>query len=66
MPSNHVNVHSQGERTGLPGDAVQFESAWYDQAMNSYKVNSKTVVVDTVTEGRWKVTASGTLTPLAA
>ena len=48
------------------GDAVSFESKRGQTVQGTVtKVNQKTVVVDTVTAGRWKVTAS-MLTLLAA
>ena len=48
------------------GDAVQFEGKRGNTVCGTVtKVNSKTVVVDTVRDGRWKVTAS-MLTLLAA
>jgi len=48
------------------GDAVSFESKRGQTVEGTVtKVNTKTVVVDTVTAGRWKVTAS-MLTLLAA
>ena len=48
------------------GDSVQFEGKRGNTVCGTVtKVNQKTVVVDTVRDGRWKVTAS-MLTLLAA
>jgi len=53
-------------RTLVVGDPVQFTGRRGNVVQGTVsKVNTKTVVVDTVNQGRWKVTAS-MLTNLAA
>ena len=59
-------ISKESARGLFIGDSVQFESKRGNTVCGTVtKVNSKTVVVDTVRDGRWKVTAS-MLTLLAA
>ena len=56
----------QSARTFTVGDSVQFTGRGNRTVVGTVtKVNTKTVVVDTVRDGKWKVTAS-MLTLLAA
>ena len=49
----------QSARTFSIGDAVQFTGRGNRTVVGTvHKVNPKTVVVDSPTQGRWKVTAS--------
>ena len=59
-------VAKESARGLFIGDSVQFTGRGNRTVVGTVtKVNTKTVVVDTVREGRWKVTAS-MLTLLAA
>jgi uncharacterized protein YkvS len=59
-------ISKESARGLFIGDTVSFESKRGQRVTGTVsKVNSKTVVVDTVGAGRWKVTAS-MLTLLAA
>jgi hypothetical protein len=56
----------QSARTFSVGDAVQFKGRGNRTVVGTVsKVNPKTIVVDSPTQGRWKVTAS-MLSALAA
>jgi len=58
-------ISKESARGLFIGDAVSFEGKRGTVQGTVTKVNTKTVVVDTVRDGRWKVTAS-MLTLLAA
>jgi len=49
----------QSARTFMKGDAVQFTGRGNHKVVGTVvKVNPKTIVVDSPSQGRWKVTAS--------
>ena len=49
----------QSARTFMKGDAVQFTGRGNRKVVGTVvKVNPKTIVVDSPSQGRWKVTAS--------
>ena len=49
----------QSAKTFMKGDAVQFEGREGRTVVGTVvKVNPKTIVVDSLSQGRWKVTAS--------